>query len=298
VPPGLGTVTDVNVAIDWFTHSSVLDVNLLLVGPRGQTCLLMSRVMGGADKVHLTFDDGGVPMGGNWPGSGTYRPTANGPGYFSTPAPPGPYGTELSVFNGTDPTGTWRLFVLDDIAGPTRADGRIERGWRLKITTTTETDYDGTWGTVTIPAGSTSASVDVTVKGDRAIEIPETFAVELSDAAGATLADATGIGTIANDDDFTDPVLSGMFIKTIHLTELRDMINAARLARGLSRYAFSATPMPHVTPIRAADIQQLRAALPAGCAPASYTDPAIIPGVTKVKAAHVAEIRASVLACQ
>jgi hypothetical protein len=39
----------------------------------------------------------------------------------------------LSVFNGTDPNGVWKLFVFDDAA---RDQGAITNGWRLAFTTT------------------------------------------------------------------------------------------------------------------------------------------------------------------
>ena len=34
-----------------------------------------------------------------------------------SPAPSDPYGTQLSDFNGSDPEGTWKLYVKDDNAG-------------------------------------------------------------------------------------------------------------------------------------------------------------------------------------
>jgi hypothetical protein len=40
----------------------------------------------------------------------------------------------------------------------------------------------------------------VTVKGDTTLESDEFFFVNLSNATGATFADAAGVGTIVNDD--------------------------------------------------------------------------------------------------
>ena len=61
-------------------------------------------------------------------------------------------------------------------------------------------DYTTASGTLTIPAGSTSQTVTIQVRGDTAQEANETFYVNLSVPNGATLADAQGLGTITNDD--------------------------------------------------------------------------------------------------
>ncbi|MDH4458165.1 MAG: S8 family serine peptidase [Nevskia sp.] len=61
-------------------------------------------------------------------------------------------------------------------------------------------DYLATSSTMTIAAGRTTRTFGVTINGDTRNEADETFFVNLSDATGATIADAQGIGTIANDD--------------------------------------------------------------------------------------------------
>ena len=64
--------------------------------------------------------------------AGTYRPTDFEAGEtLPGAAPAGPYGTALSVFNGTSPNGTWRLFVADDTD---KDSGRLAAGWSLAIT--------------------------------------------------------------------------------------------------------------------------------------------------------------------
>jgi hypothetical protein len=73
--------------------------------------------------------------------AGTYKPTQGTaqsgeggpvPANFPAPAPAGPYGTQLSVFDGTAPNGTWSLYVLDDTDVEA---GQIANGWSLIITT-------------------------------------------------------------------------------------------------------------------------------------------------------------------
>jgi hypothetical protein len=55
-------------------------------------------------------------------------------------------------------------------------------------------------GTATIPAGETSVAVSVDVLGDTVDEFDETFTVELSNAANATIGDTEATGTIVDDE--------------------------------------------------------------------------------------------------
>jgi len=61
-------------------------------------------------------------------------------------------------------------------------------------------DYTPVAGTLTIPAGQTSRTVTVPVRGDTIDENNETFNLNLSSASGATIADSRGVGTIRDDD--------------------------------------------------------------------------------------------------
>jgi subtilisin-like proprotein convertase family protein len=144
-----GTVTKVTATLHGFEHTYPQDVDILLVGPQGQATYLMSDVgdTTGAvrDRVDLTFDDSGPPLPCQdykvtLPG-GTYAPT-NDPitapldcfqpaDVFPAPAPAGPYGAALSVFNGIDPNGTWNLYVVDDEGNDY---GSIGGGWSLDFT--------------------------------------------------------------------------------------------------------------------------------------------------------------------
>jgi hypothetical protein len=51
-----------------------------------------------------------------------------------------------------------------------------------------------------IPAGQTSASFAVAIVGDSVVEANETFYVRLTRASGATIGNATAVGTIMDDD--------------------------------------------------------------------------------------------------
>jgi len=61
-------------------------------------------------------------------------------------------------------------------------------------------DYVAHAGTLVFSGASTSAKIAVKVKGDRNSEADERFSVNLARAVGATLTNATGSGTIADDD--------------------------------------------------------------------------------------------------
>jgi subtilisin-like proprotein convertase family protein len=199
--PASGPIAKVTATLTGFSHTWPADVDVLLVGPAGQTVVLMSDV-GGSTTVTgltLTFDDAGAVIPATLPSdtSVTYQPADISPGdAFSPPAPAGPYGTALSVFNGTNPAGTWSLYVVDDVGGDS---GTITGGWSLTIETTGG-DYAAASGTLTFAPGTTAQTITVAVNGDTTFEPDETFFVNLSGATGAVILDGQGLGTILNDD--------------------------------------------------------------------------------------------------
>jgi hypothetical protein len=168
------------------------------------------------------------------------------------------------------------------------------------VLTTSTPDYVRTTGTLTFPPNATMQTVSVPVVGDTAFEPTETFKLVLGDAVGANVIEGEAIATIRNDD-FTDLSVNGLFIKAIHIVELRAAVNEVRAAKGLAPYSFMDPLLtPQSTTVRAIHIVELRAALAqayavAGVSPPTYTDETITPGVTTIKAAHVTEIRSALL---
>jgi hypothetical protein len=67
-------------------------------------------------------------------------------------------------------------------------------------TATAGSDYQAASGTLTIPAGQTTGTITVLVKGDRLAEADEAFFVNLSSATNATIADGQGTGTTVDDE--------------------------------------------------------------------------------------------------
>ena len=88
-------------------------------------------------------------------------------------------------------------------------DGVPPRLWSQAITVSYSTangtavansDYTAASGTLTFQPGETSRTISVSIKGDRKREADETFSVQLSNAVGATIEDASATVTILNDD--------------------------------------------------------------------------------------------------
>ena len=66
--------------------------------------------------------------------------------------------------------------------------------------TADELDYVRTAGTYTLPAGAAAGAIPVNVNGDLAVEPDETFLLDISEPANATLGNSRSVVTIANDD--------------------------------------------------------------------------------------------------
>ena len=169
--PSLITVTGapivdrLSVMLNGFSHTTPDDVDAEVIGPTGQRVVLMSDA-GGVNPVSgldLTFDD----IGNVLPDEGTLVSTVYMPANYGKttskassaneadpdvfPLDPnslrpsdsmprdgvrgsdrGSSSNDLSTFNGTDPNGTWGLYVVDDSTGDT---GSFAGGWTLAINT-------------------------------------------------------------------------------------------------------------------------------------------------------------------
>ncbi len=142
-------ITTVRVTLFDMTHTYADDIDVLLVGPGGQTFVLMEDAGGSNELVgtDITFTDTGVLLPDESAiTSGSYEPAnySTPVTTFPSPAPFAPYnepgatlhGTESggavtlnSVFGGTNPNGAWKLYVRDDTSGDV---GTIS-GWGLQF---------------------------------------------------------------------------------------------------------------------------------------------------------------------
>jgi hypothetical protein len=210
-----GSIVDVDASITGYSHTFPDDVDVLLVGPAGQNVVLMSDVGLGFDVVaiNLTFDDAAAS---SLPDAaqivaGTFRPTNIGAGdLFAAPAPAGPHGTALNVFNGTSPNGTWNLFVVDDVGGDV---GSISGGWSLDITTNapTITSFNPTTGppgtAVVITGTNLTGATAVTFGGALAaftVDSPTQITATVpNNAVSGPIAVTTPNGTGTSSTNFT-----------------------------------------------------------------------------------------------
>ena len=67
-------------------------------------------------------------------------------------------------------------------------------------TATATNDYVAATGTLTFSPGDTSKTIPITIVQDTLDEVNETFTVGLSSPSNATIADATGVMTITDDE--------------------------------------------------------------------------------------------------
>jgi hypothetical protein len=86
-------------------------------------------------------------------------------------------------------------------------------------TATAANDFTAASGTLTFAVGETSKTISLTIAGDTIVEPVETFDVNLSAASGATLADASAVGTITDDDVVIPPAVPTLTIDNVSVQE-------------------------------------------------------------------------------
>ncbi len=190
-----GTVADVNVSLFGLEHARPDDIDILLVGPAGQKIILLSDVGGNNDinGVDLVLDDEAadfLPDSGQLT-SGTFKPTNIGTGdTFPSPAPAGPYGSLLSDFVGTNPNGSWRLYVVDD-SNP--RNGSISGGWGLTFVLANIAN--------TAPTNPTNVLLPAIDEDIAAASNPGHLISSIVSASGSTDADGNPLGIAVTSVD-------------------------------------------------------------------------------------------------
>jgi hypothetical protein len=114
----------------------------------------------------------------------------------------GPVLPSVSVADASAPEGdsgtttlSFPISLSKAVAWPVSVDFKTADG-----SATASSDYASASGTVTFAPGETSNTIDVSVKGDTAIESDETLTVGLSNPVNTQIAEGSATGTIKNDD--------------------------------------------------------------------------------------------------
>src|SRR5262245_16213824 len=105
---------------------------------------------------------------------------------------------DVSVTEGNAGTKT-ALFTVNK-TGATESTATVQAA-TADVSATAGSDYVAvSLTTLTFLAGDTTKTVAVTINGDTTVEADETYVVNLSNPANATISDNQGLGTITNDD--------------------------------------------------------------------------------------------------
>jgi len=103
----------------------------------------------------------------------------------------------------------------------------------------------------------------------------------------------------------TDPTLTPLssVVRAAHFTELRGAIDTLRARQGLAAFGWSDPGLAAGTAIKQIHLAELRSAVSAvymarGLSVPAWTDPTIASAVTVVRAVHITELRAAVLALE
>jgi hypothetical protein len=171
----------------------------------------------------------------------------------------------------------------------------VNLSWTASVGATANTQYQiarASAGSpfVTIKTVSTTSTTDTVTAGGAFIY--KVRAVDPAGTSGYSAADAAL--TIFFTDD---PLVAGVTrVKGSHLTELRQGVNAMRVAAGLGAATFTDPTVSATTVIKAVHCNELRTALnqarsSLGMPAVTFTDAALNSGVTKVRSVHLQELR-------
>lgn len=142
------------------------------------------------------------------------------------------------------------------------------------------------------------ARVPTTSYGDLTVESGKSYLYRVRALDSAGRASPLGPVDVATTIAFSDdpPVAGVTLVRAAHFDELREAVNAFRLAAGLDPFAFTPPAPAGGTVIRADHLAQLRQALAAartaiGQPSLDWTDPVLSAGVTSARAVHLDELR-------
>ncbi|MEN3326934.1 MAG: hypothetical protein V7638_1741 [Acidobacteriota bacterium] len=145
---------------------------------------------------------------------------------------------------------------------------------------TSDVDFVAGSAVLNIPAGQTSQTIGILIKGDTAVEGTEDFFVNLSSPVGATIADGQGVGTIIDDDTLLLlnqtgstravaldsvtyvaeplPIITGLNFSSDQRTRLMVCATGTKLADGEQASQVTATAEDSTGTVRALTVESAR----------------------------------------
>jgi hypothetical protein len=175
----------------------------------------------------------------------------------------------------------------------------VNLAWTASAGATPTTQYE----VARASAGSPFATVQTT---------PATSITDNVAAGNAYIYKVRAVDATAGTSPYSAPDVVAMFVftddplilqvtrvKTIHVTELRQAVNALRAAAGLTATVFTDPALSSASTIKAVHVQELRTAenearAALGMSSVTFTDAAIVPASTKVRLVHLQEVRGGV----
>ena len=172
----------------------------------------------------------------------------------------------------------------------------INLSWTASVGATASTQYQ--------IARASASSPFVTIHTTSATSFADTVAAGSAYVYKVRAIDATAGNSVYSSPDaaatffFTDDPLLGHVtrIKAVHVTEMRQAVNAIRAAAGLPPATYTDPALPSASNVKAVHLRELRTALnqartPLGLSSLLFTDPTLTAGATPVRAAHLTELR-------
>ncbi|GAA0682052.1 hypothetical protein GCM10009104_03560 [Marinobacterium maritimum] len=211
-----GTLADINVTLNGLSHTWPQDMDILLVGPEGQQVILMSDAGGeGTNAISdltLTFDDeasSDLPPAGSALSSGAYKPAnlidnEDSSDLDSFDGISGSFASQLAAFDGTDPNGTWTLYIADDVATD---EGGSLTNWTLTLTMSGQGSPFST--------ATDTIRVSVTAVNDAPLASGSSSLPSISEDSDNPPGDTVANLFTPNFDDQTDEVSGGSSANTL-----------------------------------------------------------------------------------
>jgi hypothetical protein len=186
----IGSITNIRVLLYDLNHTWPRDIDMVLYGPTGSHSIIFTDAIGGSTGSpngisgrNYTFQIGApvLPATG-FPASGTYG-VVNYDSFNGIDTPSAVNSADLNNFIGTNPNGTWSLYIFDD----TDADSGFLGSWAIEITSDEP-------GLITYTWSPSSGLSDVEIQNPEANPTSTTtYEVTITDLNGCSNSDEVTI---------------------------------------------------------------------------------------------------------